>query len=169
MDVDVEIVAVDVVLADQLGLIGLIDRGLQALALTDEFAAHIDVGRDRAHREAGDQAAFDEQMRIVPHDLAILAGAGLGLVGIDHQIARTAVLALLRHERPFHAGRKSRAAAPAQTGRLHLVDDAVAAAFEDLLGAVPGAARTRALQAPVVLAVEILEDAVLVSQHGSIA
>ena len=41
--IDVERRAVDVVLADQLGLIGLIDRGLQPLALADELAAHIDV------------------------------------------------------------------------------------------------------------------------------
>ena len=44
VDVEVESPAVDVVLADQLGLIGLVDRGLQPLALTDVFAAHIDVG-----------------------------------------------------------------------------------------------------------------------------
>ncbi len=62
------------------------------LALADEFAAHIDVAGMRAHREAGDQAAFDQQMRIVPHDLAVLAGAGLGLVGIDDEIARAPVL-----------------------------------------------------------------------------
>ena len=43
VDVEIEVPAVDVVLADQLGLVGLIDRGLQTLALADEFAAHIDV------------------------------------------------------------------------------------------------------------------------------
>src|SRR5262249_45306386 len=42
-DVEIERPAVDVVLADQLRLIGLIDRGLQMFALADEFAAHIDV------------------------------------------------------------------------------------------------------------------------------
>ena len=90
-DVDVERPAVDIVLADQLRLIGLIDRGLQMLALSDEFAAHIDVAGMRVHREACDQAALDQKMRIVPHDLAVLAGAGLGLVGVDHEIARPAV------------------------------------------------------------------------------
>ena len=90
-DIDVERPAVDVVLADQLGLIGLVDRGLQMLALPDELAAHIDVAGMRVHREARDQAALDQKMRVVPHDLAVLAGAGLGLVGIDHEIARPAV------------------------------------------------------------------------------
>ncbi len=147
VDVEVEVPAVDVVLADQLGLVGLVDRRLQPLALADELAAHIDVAGVRAHREAGDQAALDQQMRIVPHDLAVLAGAGLGLVGIDDEIVRPAVR-LLRHERPFQAGREAGAAAAAQARRLHLVDDGVAALFEDRLGAVPGAARARALRGP---------------------
>jgi hypothetical protein len=136
------------------GLVGLIDRGLQALTLADELAAHIDVAGARAHRETGDEAALDEKMRIVPHDLAVLAGAGLGLVGIDDQIARPPVLRLLRHERPLHAGREARAAAPALARRLHLVDQRIAPARENVLGAVPGAALARALQAPVMEAVE---------------
>ena len=88
MHEEVEIAAVDVVLADQLGVVGLIDRGLQPLALADEFAANIDVAGVRRHGAAGDQAPLDQQMRIVPHDLAVLAGAGLGLVGVDDEIMR---------------------------------------------------------------------------------
>ena len=61
----------------------------------------------------GEQRAFDQEMRIVAHDVPVLAGAGLGLVGIDHEIVRTAV-GLLRHERPFEAGGKAGAAAAAQ-------------------------------------------------------
>jgi hypothetical protein len=66
-----------VVLADEVGLIGLVDGALQRLALADIFAADIDVGRMRAHGEGGDQAALDQRMRVVAHDLAILAGARL--------------------------------------------------------------------------------------------
>src|SRR6476646_10722272 len=105
-------------------------------------------------------------MRVVPHDLAILAGARFGLVGVDHQIMWTSVR-FFRHERPLQAGRKSGAAATAQTRRLYLFDYGVAALFQNCLGAIPGAARTCALQAPVVLAVEIAEDAVFISQHRS--
>jgi hypothetical protein len=83
---DIEGKAVDVVLADEIGLVGLVHRRLQALALAHELAADVDEAGMRPHGEAGDQAAFDQQMRVVPHDLAILAGAGLGLVGVDHEI-----------------------------------------------------------------------------------
>src|SRR5262249_12376531 len=48
---------------------------------------------------------------------------------------------------------------------LDFVDDPIAALLQDGLGAVPGAARAGALEAPVVEAVEILEDAVLVREH----
>src|ERR1700722_4022071 len=163
--VEVERPAVDVVLADQLGLIGLIDRGLKMLALADELAAHIDVAGMRAHREACDQTALDQQMRIVPHDLAVLAGAGLGLVGIDDEIARPAVFGFLRHEGPLHPGRESGAATAAQARRLHLVDGPVTSLVDDRLGAIPGAPSLRALQAPVMEAVKVLVDAVLVLEH----
>src|SRR6185437_14644383 len=104
-------------------------------------------------------------MRIVPHDLAILAGAGFGFVGIDDEVARPAILAFLRHEGPFQAGRKTRSPTTAQAGGLHLVDDPVAALVDHRLGAIPGAAAACAFQAPVVQAIEIPEDAILVVEH----
>ncbi len=112
VDIKIEIPAVNIVLADQLGLISLVDRSLDPFALTDEFAAYIDVADIRAHGETGDQAAFDQQMRIVPHHLAVFAGAGFGLIGVHNKIVRPAIR-LLRHERPLQSGREARAAAPA--------------------------------------------------------
>jgi len=64
---------------------------------------------------------------------------------------------------------QSRRAAAALAGRLHLVDEAIAALLQDRLGAVPGAARARAGEAPVALAVEIAKDAVLVVEHCSVS
>src|SRR5690606_13763028 len=97
-------------------------------------------------------------------DVAVLAGAGLGLVGVDDEIGRPAV-ALLGHEGPFQPGREAGAAAAAQAGRLHLVDDPVPPPAEDVLGAVPLAARHRALQGAVEPAVDVGEDAVLILQQ----
>src|SRR5262247_4157413 len=103
-------------------------------------------------------------MWVVAHDLAVLAGAGLGFIGVDHEIMRPTV-GLLGHERPFESGWKAGATAPAQPRGLHLVDDPIAALVQDGLGAVPGAARAGALEAPVVEAVEIREDAIFVREH----
>ena len=165
MDVEIERPAVNVVLADQPRLIGLIDCGLQALALQEVFAAHIDVAGVGAHRERGEQAALDQRMRVVAHDLAVLAGARLRFVSVDHEIGWARRIGRLGHERPFEPGRETRAAAPAQAGGLHLVDDPVASLVDQRLGVVPAAAGARAFQAEIAEAVEIGEDAVLVLKH----
>ena len=80
VDDNVEVPAVVVVLADELGGVGFIDGGLQALALADELAAHIDEAGVRPHGERGEQRPLDQQVRIVAHDLAVFARARLALV-----------------------------------------------------------------------------------------
>ena len=50
------------------------------------------------------------------HQRDVLAGARLGLVGVDHQVLRLRVV--LRDEAPLHPGREARAAAAAQPGVL---------------------------------------------------
>ena len=151
------------VLADQARRVGLVDRRLRDLRLADVLAADIDVAGGGAHPDPGEQAAFDQLVRVVAHDLAVLAGAGLALVGVDHQIAWP--VRLLGHERHLEAGRKAGAAAAAQARFLDLLDDPVAPLRDQRFGAVPVAPPARRCQAPVVLAVEVGEDPVLVSQH----
>src|SRR3569833_1248366 len=89
MEIDVHIPARAAgILAQQAGRVGLIDGDLEVRRLVVELAADIDVAGVRAHREAGDQAALDQLMRIVPHDDTILARTGFALVGYDHEIMR---------------------------------------------------------------------------------
>ena len=164
MDIEIEIPAMDIVLANQVGGIGFVHRALQRLALADEFAPHIDVAGMRPHREAGDQAAFDQRMRVVAHDVAILAGARLAFVGVDDQIM-WAFLHLFGHEGPFQTGRKSRAAAAAQARFFHFIDDGLGATIDDRLGTVPGAAFFGGVQARVLQAIEIGENAVAIGKH----
>src|SRR3546814_3505148 len=94
----------------------------------------------------------------------VLFRPGFTRVGVDDQIVRAAVR-LLRHERPFEAGREAVAAAAAYARLLHLLDDPVAALEDDFPGAVPVAARTRTFQPPIAAAVEVGESPVRVSQH----
>ena len=141
---DVEIPArAGCVRPQQARLVGLVDGGLQALGLAEELAADIDVGGVCAHGEAGDERALYQFVRVVAHDLPVLARAGLALVRVDHQEMRLGT-DLLGHEGPFEAGGEAGAAAPAQAGGLDLVDDSVPALGQDVLGAVPVAAPARA-------------------------
>ena len=154
----------DVVLADQLCGVSLVNGALQRLALADELATDIDIAGMGAHRERGDQAAFDQRMRVVAHDVAILAGARLGLVCIDDEIMRP-FLHFFRHEGPLQAGGKSGAAASAQARLLHDVDDDIGPQIDDGLGVVPLAALLRRLEAGALETVKVGEDAILVGEH----
>ena len=165
MDVEVERPAVDIVLADEFGLVGLVDRCLEILAFEDVFAAQVNVSRMGPHAERGDQRAFYQRMRIVAHDLAVFAGAGLGLVGVDDKIVRSLGIDVLGHERPFQTGRKAGAAAAAHARGLHLGDYPIAPLVDDRFGIVPRAARPRAREAAVAEAVEVGENAILVLEH----
>ncbi len=77
MQIEIEVPGIHIVLADELCVIGLVDRGLEDLALADELTADIDVGDMRPHGEAGQERALDQKLRIVAHDVPVLAGAGL--------------------------------------------------------------------------------------------
>ena len=89
--------------------------------LGEELAADVVVADGRAHRVAADRHALDQRVRVVAQDVAVVAGAGLALVGIADDVFLARRVA--RHEAPLHAGRKARAAAAAQAGGLHLLDD----------------------------------------------
>ena len=104
--------------ADQAGLVGFVNGRLKVEMLVVELTTDVDVGGMRAHGEAGDQRAFHQLVRIVAHDVAILAGARLAFIRIDHQIGRASI-GNLRHEGPFHAGGKTRAATSPQARLGH--------------------------------------------------
>ena len=93
VDVDVEVVARAAgVLADQALGIGLVDGVLQDGSLLVELATDVDVGGSGVHGAAGNEAALDQLVGVLAHNLAVLAGARLTLVGVDDQIARLVVL-----------------------------------------------------------------------------
>ncbi len=130
------------VLAEQARRVALLDRRFESLVLDAKLAPHVDVASMRAHRERGDQATFQQRLRIVPHDIAVFARTRLRLIRVDHQIRRPSVR-LLRHERPLQTRRKARAAASAKTRLLHLIDDPVATLRDDGRRAIPVAALAR--------------------------
>ncbi len=92
--------------------------------LAQEFAANVVVAHGRRHRIAADRHALDHRMRVVAQNVAIVAGAGLGFVRIAHGVFLHRRGA--RHEAPFHARRKCRAAPAAQPRRFDLLDDFLA-------------------------------------------
>jgi hypothetical protein len=77
------------ILADVATGIGLLDSSLKDLGLVDELATDVNVSADSSHGCPGDKATLNETMRIGSHDLTILAGTWLGLIGIHDEIRWT--------------------------------------------------------------------------------
>ena len=147
-DVEVEAAAVDV-LAQVTGGAGLLDGVHHAAVDVDDLAAQVDEGLARADRVGRDDDALHELVRVRHHERGVLAGARLGLVGVDHEVVGLGALALgaLRDEAPLHAGGEAGAAAAAQAGVLDELDQGVRVHGERLgqrlVAAVAGVAADR--------------------------
>ena len=120
VDIDVD-TAAEHVLAQPAVLVGLGGGFFQMLErLVMELAAQVVVGDRRTGGIAGDGHAFQHRMRIEAQDVAVLAGARLGFVGIAEDVLLHA--GALGHEAPLQAGGEARAAATAQPGTLDHLD-----------------------------------------------
>src|SRR5690606_3983274 len=113
------------VLAEPARLVRLLQRVLEAgERLRHELAADVVVAHGRADREARDRHPFDQRVRVVAKDVAVVTGAGLALVGVADEILLPR--RVRRHERKLEAGREARSAAPAKARGLDLLDDRLA-------------------------------------------
>ncbi len=84
------------------------------------FSAHVNVTLTRAYGMGGDNHPFDRAVRVILHENAIFEGAGLGFVGVAHDVLGLACR--LRGSFPLDAGGKCRAAAADQPRNLQLRD-----------------------------------------------
>ena len=100
-------------LADEPGGTRLLQRPAQPAQRQVELAADVHERMPRMQREGGEQDAFDELMRSVLEDPAVLERSRLAFVGVAAQVHDRA---LLVHERPLRAHRKVRPAPAAQPG-----------------------------------------------------
>ncbi len=166
MEKNLHIPAALIVLAQKTCIVTFVNRCLKRFTLTHEFAAQIDISNVSAHGATGDNAAFDQRMRIVAQNFAVLTGARFGFVGIDDEVMRP-VRNFLRHKGPFQAGREASTTTTTKARCLHLVDDPVTTLVDEAFGVIPMATRHSALQGHVLEAIDIGEYAILISQHVS--
>ena len=103
----------------------LLERRDEHLVLRLVLTADIDEHVRRLDRMCGDQRALEEAERDAEHDLAVLEGARLGLIGVDHEVVRLRELVRLRDEAPLHPGWEERTAAAPQARGLEFVDHLV--------------------------------------------
>ena len=91
-----------------------------------EFVANVDPAVIRAGHEAGQHNALDQKMGSAPHELAVLEGAWLALVGVGDDVLDVALL--VADGGPLAEGGKAGAAHAAQAGEFQLLEDAVGVA-----------------------------------------
>mmetsp|Transcript_19033 Transcript_19033/g.34542 ORF Transcript_19033/g.34542 Transcript_19033/m.34542 type:complete len:220 (+) Transcript_19033:994-1653(+) len=160
MQVDVEVVpAAAGVLSKKACSVRLVDRLIQNDSLVEVFATNVNVCRASAHCVTSEEASLHKLVRVLPHDLAVLAGTRFGFVCVDHQERRAAVRSL-GHEGPLETARESGSATASEARVLDLLHHPVRAHPHDILGAVPVSAEHCVLKTPVLLAVDVGEDAV---------
>ena len=102
VDVDLDVEARPVHVPPQVaGGPGLGDRPLQPPERLDVLEPDVDVSRRRLGREAGDQDAFDQLVRVQFHQLPVVEGCRFGFIGVD---AEEGFLPILGQEAPLQAG-----------------------------------------------------------------
>ena len=145
------------------GIIGFLDGLLQVGGLVVELSSDVDVASPGTHGSTSNQAALHQGVRVVTHDLTILASSRLTFVSIDDQVLWATIIRLV-HEAPLETTGESSSTPPSQPTGLDLINDPLAALLHDLLGLVPLAPGHGPLDPPVVAAIDVGEDPVLVSQ-----
>ena len=114
------------------------------------------------HGPASNETALNELVWILPHDLAVLAGARLTLIGIHHEVLGPAIIPVTLHEAPLEPrGKPSTTPAP-QARLLDLIEDPVGSLQHNLLGLVPVAPLHGPSEAEVTLPIQISENPVCV-------
>lgn len=148
------------------------DGLLQVDALVVEFTADVDVRRASVHCVSGDQATLNQSVGLLADDFAILrltsphlahlAGTGLRLITIHAEEVGTTVLGHLGHEAPLQTGGEGSASTATKTGRLDICNDLVGTHLHKLLRLIPEAALHGTLNVPVVVAIKVCENTILV-------
>src|SRR5207253_1612690 len=109
--------------AQQAGLPRLVERRLEHLVLLRILAADVDEDVLRLDRVRRDEAALEQPVRDLEHDLAVLERPRLGLVGADRDVDRLGDLVGRRDEARLAARREEGAAAATEVRLDELLDD----------------------------------------------
>merc|ERR1719295_45124 len=164
VDEDVKVVAAAASVLPQKALVvSLFDGNLEVCCLVVEFSSGVNVCGPCAHGTSCDQASFNQLVGVVTHNLSVLASSWLSFVCVNDEVLWSAVVWLV-HEGPLHARGEAGAAPTPQTAHFDLVDDPVGALVHDLLSLVPVTPLHGSFESPVMPAVKVLEDPVLVCQ-----
>ena len=96
-------------------------RLVQQSRALGHLATNVNVSEMNVVREAREDHALDQLMRVLVENLPVLERSGLGFIRVADEVNRLAALAI--HKTPLQPRRKTRAPAAPQTGFHDLVAD----------------------------------------------
>merc|ERR1719504_618076 len=102
-------------------IVGFLDGLLQVGGLVVELSSDVDVASPGTHGGTSNQAALHQGVRVVTHDLTILASSRLTFVSIDDQVLWATIVRLV-HEAPLETTGESSSTPPSQPTGLDLVN-----------------------------------------------
>ena len=101
--------------AEEAPAAGHVDRRLQRPQRPRVLAAQVEPAVLAASGEGGDGHRLDDRERVALHQHAVLERAGLGLVGVAHEVVRAGRLARRRRPTCGRSGRPRRPGRPARS------------------------------------------------------
>ena len=122
MDININVKArIQNIFADEALCPSGLDRVPNNACGLGKLAPDVNVAKVRIRRISRNGESLDELMRVVVKNISVLEGSRFGLVGVDHDIVRFAII--IFDEAPLCAAGKSRSSAAAQIGGLNGVHD----------------------------------------------
>jgi len=140
MEVDIKGVSTaTTILPHESLLVSLVDGILHRNSLIIELPSNINITSSRIHRPSNDNTALNQLVRILPHDLPVLARPRLALICIDNQVPWPGIFLPPRlvHETELHATWKACSSPSAQARCLDFTDQPAVALEKEILCAVP--------------------------------
>ncbi len=101
------------ILADGIVGVALLNRLVEVRGGMHELAAEVNIAGLGANGVSANQRAFDDLVRVIFQQLAVLEGAGFRFIGVDDHVLWPV---LLGDEAPLDAGRKACSTAAADIG-----------------------------------------------------
>ena len=108
------------IFANQSLFVSLVNCNLDIGCFVIELSSNVNVSRTGSHGSTGDEASFDELMRIVTHNLTIFARSWLAFVGIDNKVSGSTIWRFI-HKAPFHATGESSSTTSTQARFLNFI------------------------------------------------
>ena len=134
VDVHVEaLAAAENVVTDQAEFFRLLNGDSQAVHRQRVFRTDIDVALGGIRRHTGYDHAFENLVRVAFHAGTVHEGTGVALVAVADDVLDRLFL-VCRNLGPLFTGREAGAAAPAQAGVGHFLNDLFPAQFKQALG-----------------------------------